>query len=80
MLLAEHYDGAGRLWRVSEAHPIQYSGPVPSFYASIDVSYDIPSRRYAVFGLPNGEAPMNVQPRLTEEDFSPDALRSYAIR
>jgi hypothetical protein len=82
-LLAEHYDAAGRLVRVTEAHPIQYRDP-PSLYASIDLVHDLPSGRYAVFGLPNEEPPIEARAGLsaplTPADFTPDAFRAQVER
>jgi hypothetical protein len=71
---ADLYDGRGELWRVQEAHPIQfYDVLLP--YAQSEVSYDLQSRRYGVVGLRNQEKGYDFSASARLRDFSADALR-----
>ena len=58
---------------------MQYAAPA-SFYASIDLVHDLPSGRYAIFGLPNEEPPIDTGLALTEADFTPPAFRAFVSR
>lgn len=74
IVAADLYDGRGELWRVQEAHPIQfYDVAMP--YAPSEVSYDLQSRRYGVVGLRNQEAGYNFSAPAHLMDFSANALR-----
>lgn len=75
ILLAEHYDNRGELWRVSEAYPLMFADvTVPGMAA--EVIYDLQSGRYLVNGLTNEEGlGYRFDTDLTERDFTPKALR-----
>jgi hypothetical protein len=71
---ADLYDGRGELWRVQEAHLVQfYDVRLP--YAPSEVSYDLQSRRYGVVGLRNQESGYNFSATSHLMDFSANALR-----
>ncbi|BET24931.1 uncharacterized protein DUF1329 [Limnobacter thiooxidans] len=61
----DHYDGKGALWRVAEAHNIQYYNEMVPFYAA-EALYDLQAGRYLTIGLTNEAA----QPFVF--DFTPD--------
>ncbi len=53
-MVIDKYDGRGELWRVSEAHSVQYYD-VDTFWLATEVNYDLDSGRYVVTGLANEE-------------------------
>ena len=75
----DHYDAQGRLWRVSEAPSVNYYD-VPTFWATIEVHYDLQSGRYIAGLLDNEETPFNFAFQTTPENFSPQSLRTRGIR
>lgn len=68
------YDGRGDLWRLQEAHSLQRYDVLSSVLVS-DLSYDLLSRRYVVYGLMNQEKPYQFNYKATLKDFSTSALR-----
>jgi hypothetical protein len=75
----DHYDGRGQLWRIAEAHAVNYY-EVPTFWATIETAYDIQSGRYIAGILDNEEKPYDFAFQTTPEDFSPQSLRKRGIR
>nr|VFK11967.1 MAG: Protein of unknown function (DUF1329) [Candidatus Kentron sp. LPFa] len=72
----DQYDNRDRLWRVSEAHVINYY-EMPVLWSTVEAHYDLQSGRYIAFGL-NNEEDFTVDfspPHLSEADFSVAALR-----
>jgi hypothetical protein len=79
ILIADHYDGAGDLWRVAEAHTINYY-EVPMLWDTLISIYDLKNGRYLALGL-NNELPVDdLDPPLSKSDFTPDALRRLGRR
>ncbi|MEQ8268941.1 MAG: DUF1329 domain-containing protein [Parvibaculum sp.] len=75
MVAGELFDARGGLWRVQEAHIIQYHD-VPTCFNASDVVYDLTEGRYVVQNLKNEEAGINFNAsHLDDGDFIPDALR-----
>ena len=76
ILVSESYDQKGNLWRVAEAHPINYY-EVPLLSDTLQVFYDLQEGRYLVRGLDNHLR----QPRFRDDadprEFSPNALIYY---
>nr|VFK28134.1 MAG: Protein of unknown function (DUF1329) [Candidatus Kentron sp. MB]VFK32964.1 MAG: Protein of unknown function (DUF1329) [Candidatus Kentron sp. MB]VFK75825.1 MAG: Protein of unknown function (DUF1329) [Candidatus Kentron sp. MB] len=72
----DQYDNRDQLWRVSEAHVINYY-EMPVLWTTLEVHYDLQSGRYIAFGLNNEEDfTVNFSPvHLSESDFSIAALR-----
>jgi len=74
VLMTDHYDTRGELWRYSEAHPINYYD-VPLFWTTIEIHHDLDARRFASYRQdprkPVSAFNMNVDPR----EFTPQALR-----
>lgn len=76
----DHYDGRGELWRMSEAHELQYTEVnVPWFTA--EVLHDLLSGRYLVIGLTNEESKgFDFNLKAKHGDFTPAALRRSGKR
>jgi len=79
ILLIDHYDQRGNLWRVSEAHSINYYD-VPVFWATIEVHYDLQSGRYIAVGLDNQDPMYKFGTDCSANDFTPSALRTRGLR
>ena len=79
ILALDHYDARGQLWRVSEAPSINYYDQ-PTFWATIEVHYDLQSGRYIAGLLDNEETPYDFAFQTTPDDFSPQSLRKRGIR
>ena len=79
ILIADHYDGEGRLWRLAEAHTINYY-EVPMVWETVLAIYDLQNGRYLAFGL-NNELPVDrFDEPMSEADFTPNALRRLGRR
>ncbi len=79
IVLSEEFDNDGKLWRVSEAHLINYyEVPVP--WTTLDLTYDLKNGRYFVDGLDNDQQPRDFAPELSPRDFSTSAVRRAARR
>lgn len=78
--IIDHYDGRNELWRLSEAHEMQYYNYDVPLYA-VDVTYDMQSGRYIVTGMEN-EEPLGVDlgKRFPRKEFSPNELRNSGVR
>ncbi len=79
ILVADHYDKGGDLWRVAEAHTINYY-EVPMVWETLMTIYDLQNGRYLALGL-NNELPIDqFNIALDPRDFTPDALRREGRR
>ena len=79
ILLIDHYDGRGQLWRASEAHCINYYD-VPTFWSTIEAHYDLQSGRYVAQGFDN-QYPVNTfNVEMQASQFTPQALRTRGRR
>ena len=76
----DHYDTRGQLWRVAEAHAIQYyDHPVPWY--TVEVLNDLQSSRYLTTGLTNEEeSPYTFNLDLERNYFKPGSLRRIGKR
>ena len=79
ILAVDQYDARGQLWRVSEAHPINYY-EVPVLWTTLELHYDLQSRRYLAFGLANLEPMYDFSIQRTRGDYTPAALRRDGLR
>ena len=79
ILIIDHYDGQGRMWRYSEAPSINYY-EVPLFWSTMENHHDLKSGRYIATGLDNQEKPYDYSFQTTPEQFSPQALRNRGVR
>ncbi len=77
ILLAEEYNEDGELEQLSEAHPINYY-EVPMSFSTLEVTYDLPDRRYYVEGLDNERDPMDFSVSFKRKEFTSSALRREA--
>jgi hypothetical protein len=76
----DHYDARGDLWRVAEAHTIQYYNETIPWY-TVETLNDLQSGRYLTTGLTNEErAPYLFNIEVQRQDFQPGALRRLGKR
>ncbi len=79
ILLSDHYDNHGSIWRVSETHTVNdYEMPV--VYESLKTTYDLNNGRYVCSGVDKGDRVENWDVTFAISDFSPQALQSSGIR
>jgi hypothetical protein len=74
--VADLYDIDGKLWRVAEAHAINFY-EVPVLWSTLEVYNDLKARRYLVSGLDNEFAPRIFKETADPRSFSPNALTYY---
>jgi hypothetical protein len=79
ILVVDHYDQRGQIWRVGEAYPINYYD-VPALWTTVEASYDLQSGRYTANGFDNQEPMYKFNVPLGAGNFSPDALRREGVR
>ena len=79
VLMADHWDAQGTLWRLGEIHTLVYP-QIPAMRPGVDVVYDLKSGRYAALGLTNEEGRFEYMESLPLTTFSPDALRRMGVR
>jgi hypothetical protein len=77
--VADMYDNRNELYRVAVAHGINYY-EVPTQWSTLDVYYDLNSRRYLALGLDNEESMYEFDVKLDDGDFTPQALRRKGKR
>lgn len=78
--IADHYDERGEIWRVAEAHSINYYD-VPAHWLTTETLYDLISGRYLATGRLNREDPNHVfNTKRKDRDFTPAALRRVGKR
>ncbi len=79
IVLVDHYDKRGNIWRFSEAHSINYYD-VPTFWSTVEVHHDLRSGRYVAVGLDNKEPVNTFNVPLSESNYTPQALRKRGTR
>jgi hypothetical protein len=79
ILIIDHYDTRGNMWRYSEAPSINYY-EVPTFWTTLETHHDLQSGRYIVGGLDNEDGMYDFSFQTTPENFSPQALRTRGVR
>jgi hypothetical protein len=77
--VADMYDNRNELYRVAVAHGVNYY-EVPTQWSTLDVYYDLNSRRYLALGLDNEESMYKFDVSLDDGDFTPQALRRKGKR
>jgi hypothetical protein len=80
IVLADHYDARGTLWRVGEGHlQPYYNVQVP--WLAVETLHDLLNGRYIVSGLKNEES-QGVQfgVKALAADYTPAALRNAGVR
>lgn len=76
----DHYDARGSLWRVAEAHALQYYNNQVPWYA-METLYDLVAGRYLVMGMNNEErTDYEFNYGANPSDFTPAALRQSGVR
>jgi hypothetical protein len=79
ILMIDHYDGQGNLWRHSEAAVINYY-EMPTIMPTLETHYDLRSGRYIVGLVDNDEKPFDFGFQTSPENFSPQNLRNRGVR
>jgi len=80
VLAVDQYDSRGQLWKVSEAHCINYY-EVPTFWSTLEVHTDLLAGRYLAFGLTNEGPSYDFSIKRTVADYeNPDNLRREGLR
>ena len=79
ILMIDHYDGQGNLWRYSEAEPINYY-EVPTLWTTLETHHDLKSGRYITGLLDNEDKPRDFSFQSTPADYSPQNLRNEGVR
>jgi hypothetical protein len=79
IVLIDHYDGRGQLWRASEAHSINYYD-VPTTWSTIEAHYDLQSGRYVAQGFDNTTAVNTFNVEMQPSQYTPQALRTRGRR
>ena len=78
ILVAELYDHDGQLWRVADAHVVNFY-EVPLLWTTLEVYHDLKARRFFATGLDNSRRPPDYAGEGNPREFSPNAL-SYYVR
>ena len=80
ILVVDCYDNRDQLWRVQEGHSINYYD-IPTFWTTLETTYDLQSGRYLALGLDNEERmTVNFNARKTAADFTPAAIANRGTR
>lgn len=79
ILVMDHYDAAGKLWRYSEAPSVNYY-EVPLMWSTLETHHDLKSGRYIVSGLDNQEAMYDFSYQTTPDMFTPQSLRQRGFQ
>jgi hypothetical protein len=79
ILVADQYDGRGQMWRVSEAHCINYYD-AQTFWSTLEVHIDLQNGRYLAIGLDNENDMYDFNLKRTPADYTPDSLRREGLR
>jgi hypothetical protein len=74
--VSESYDKDGSLWRVSEAHALNFY-TLPVTLATLYVYHDLKEGRYVVDGLDNKQPPYRFLDYADPREFSPNSLLYY---
>jgi hypothetical protein len=80
ILVVDCYDARDQLWRVQEGHSINYY-EIPTFWTTLETTYDLQSGRYLALGLDNEEpVTVNFNSKKTAADFTPAAIANRGTR
>ena len=74
--VADSYNMDGELWRVNEAHALNYY-TVPVLWSTLEVYHDLIAGRVLINGLDNQYRPYEFRVRSDAREFSPNALIYY---
>lgn len=80
ILVVDCYDDRDQMWRIQEGHSINYYD-VPTFWTTLETTYDLQSGRYLALGLDNEEPQtVNFNAKRTGADFTPAAIARRGTR
>jgi hypothetical protein len=79
VLVTDKYDNRDELWRVAEAHNVQFCDG-PMWYNMVEVHHDLQSGRYLAMGLRNEEPKVYETIKRQSSDFTPAGLRGVGTR
>jgi hypothetical protein len=80
ILVIDHYDGEGNIWRYSEAPSITYY-EMPHFWSTMENHHDLKNGRYLASGLDNTEGKtIDYRIQFSIDQFSPQNLRNRGVR
>jgi hypothetical protein len=79
ILVIDQYDNRDQLWRVSEGHALNFYN-VPTLWTAAEAHIDLQAGRYVVMGLFSESRVHDFSVKLTEANFTPDALRQEGVR
>jgi hypothetical protein len=79
ILAVDQYDSRDQMWRVSEAHCVNYYD-AQVFWSTLEAHTDLIAGRYLVVGLDNENAMYDFSIKRTPADYTADALRRDGIR
>jgi hypothetical protein len=79
ILAVDQYDGRGQLWRVSEAHCINYYD-AQVFWSTLEVHTDLFAGRYLAIGLDNNNKMYDYTLVRTPGDYTAARLRQEGVR
>ena len=79
ILAVDQYDGRGQLWRVSEAHCINYYD-AQVFWSTLEVHTDLFAGRYLAIGLDNNNKMYDYTLSRTPGDYTAARLRQEGVR
>jgi hypothetical protein len=80
ILVIDHYDSDGNLWRYSEAPSISYY-EMPLFWSTLETHHDLKNGRYLATGLDNTEGKtVDYRIQFSIDQFSPQNLRNRGVR
>jgi len=74
--VADSYDMSGELWRVNEAHALNFY-TVPVLWSTLEVFHDLKASRVLINGLDNQQQPYRFREDGDPREFSPNALIYY---
>lgn len=77
--LIDHYDQQDNIWRVSEAHTLNYY-ELPTYWSTILSHMDLQAGRYVATGLDNQDPAPSFNIDLSPSNYTPQALRTRGRR
>lgn len=78
-LVVDQYDTRGQLWRVSEAHCINYYD-AQVFWSTLETHTDLIAGRYLAIGIDNNNKMYDFGLTRTPQDYTPSRLRQDGVR
>jgi hypothetical protein len=79
VLMTDHYDAGGNVWRYSEAHPINFYD-VPTLWTTIEVHHDLDAARFVSYRLDPTRPVPPFNTEMNPNEFTAQALRRMGKR